>query len=252
MEDKSPHITVTDLTMAYGDFVVMHDLSFTINRGDIFILLGGSGCGKSTMMTILIGLKSPAKGRIFYGDVDFWGSDHDTRDRIIRNAGVMYQGGALWSSMTLAENVALPLEQYTDLGAGEIRDVVELKLALVGLAGFEEFYPSEISGGMQKRAGIARAMALDPEILFFDEPSAGLDPVSARRLDDLILQLSESLGTTMVVVTHELASIFAIGNNSVFLDASIRTMTATGNPKMLLAETKDPTLRLFLTRGEKS
>jgi phospholipid/cholesterol/gamma-HCH transport system ATP-binding protein len=252
MEDKSPHIIVKDLTMAYGDFVVMHDLDFTINRGDIFIIMGGSGCGKSTMMTILIGLKSPAKGQIFYGDVDFWGSDHDTRDRIIRNAGVMYQSGALWSSMTLAENVALPLEQYTGLGAGEIRDVVGLKLALVGLAGFEEFYPSEISGGMQKRAGIARAMALDPEVLFFDEPSAGLDPVSARRLDDLILQLSESLGTTMVVVTHELASIFAIGNNSVFLDASIRTMTATGNPKELLAETKDPTLRLFLTRGEKS
>ena len=252
MEDKSPHIIIEDLTMAYGDFVVMHDLTFTINRGDIFIVMGGSGCGKSTMMNILIGLKPPAKGQVFYEDVDFWGSDHDTRDRIIRNAGVMYQGGALWSSMTLEENVALPLEQYTDLGAGEIRDVVELKLALVGLAGFEEFYPSEISGGMQKRAGIARAMALDPEVLFFDEPSAGLDPVSARRLDDLILQLSESLGTTMVVVTHELASIFAIGNNSVFLDASIRTMTATGNPKKLLAETKDPTLRLFLTRGEKS
>ena len=252
MEDKSPHIIIKDLTMAYGDFVVMHDLTFTINRGDIFIVMGGSGCGKSTMMNILIGLKPPAKGQVFYEDVDFWGSDHDTRDRIIRNAGVLYQGGALWSSMTLEENVALPLEQYTDLGAGEIRDVVELKLALVGLAGFEEFYPSEISGGMQKRAGIARAMALDPEVLFFDEPSAGLDPVSARRLDDLILQLSESLGTTMVVVTHELASIFAIGNNSVFLDASIRTMTATGNPKKLLAETKDPTLRLFLTRGEKS
>jgi phospholipid/cholesterol/gamma-HCH transport system ATP-binding protein len=252
MEDKSSHITVKALTMAYGDFVVMHDLDFTINRGDIFIIMGGSGCGKSTMMTILIGLKSPARGQVFYGDVDFWGSDPGTRDRIIRNAGVMYQGGALWSSMTLAENVALPLEQYTDLGTSEIRDVIELKLALVGLAGFEEFYPSEISGGMQKRAAIARAMALDPEVLFFDEPSAGLDPVSARRLDDLILQLSESLGTTMVVVTHELASIFAIGNNSVFLDASKRTMTATGDPKKLLAETKDPTLRLFLTRGEKS
>jgi len=252
MQDKGPHITVRDLTMAYGDFVVMHDLSFTIHRGDIFIVMGGSGCGKSTMMTILIGLKSPAKGQVFYGDQDFWGADPDTRDRIIRNAGVMYQGGALWSSMTLAENVGLPLEEYTDLGVGEIRDVVELKLALVGLAGFEEFYPSEISGGMQKRAGIARAMALDPEILFFDEPSAGLDPVSARRLDDLILQLSESLGTTMVVVTHELASIFAIGNDSVFLDASKRTMTATGDPKKLLAETKDPTLRMFLTRGEKS
>ena len=252
MEDKGPHITVKDLTMAYGDFVVMHDLNFTVNRRDIFIVMGGSGCGKSTLMTILIGLKSPAKGQVFYGDVDFWGSDPDTRDRIIRNAGVMYQSGALWSSMTLAENVALPLEEYTDLGAGEIRDVVEFKLALVGLAGFEEFYPSEISGGMQKRAGIARAMALDPEVLFFDEPSAGLDPVSARRLDDLILQLSESLGTTMVVVTHELASIFTIGNNSVFLDASIRTMTATGDPKKLLAETQDPTLRLFLTRGEES
>ena len=251
MEDKKPHIIVQDLTMAYGDFVVMHDLSFTIKRRDVFIIMGGSGCGKSTMMTILIGLKAPAKGKVFYDDVDFWGSDIQTRERVIRRAGVMYQSGALWSSMTLAENVALPLETYTDLGRDEIQDVVELKLSLVGLAGFEEFYPSEISGGMQKRAGIARAMALDPEVLFFDEPSAGLDPVSARRLDDLILQLSESLGTTMVVVTHELASIFTIGNNSVFLDASKRTMTATGDPKKLLAETEDPTLRHFLTRGEK-
>jgi phospholipid/cholesterol/gamma-HCH transport system ATP-binding protein len=236
--------------MAYGDFVLMRDLNFTINRGDIFIIMGGSGCGKSTMMTILIGLKSPTRGKVFYGDVDFWRSEPETRDRIIRRAGVMYQSGALWSSMTLAENVALPLETYTDLSPGEIRDVVGLKLALVGLAGFEEFYPSEISGGMQKRAGIARAMALDPEVLFFDEPSAGLDPVSARRLDDLILELSESLDTTMVLVTHELASIFAVGNNSVFLDVSKRTMTATGNPNKLLAETEDPTLRTFLTRGE--
>jgi len=248
---KQAHITVEDLTMAYGDFVVMRDLTFEINRGDVFIIMGGSGCGKSTMMTILIGLKSPAKGKVFYGDVDFWESNPEARLGIIRRSGVMYQSGALWSSMTLSENVALPIETYTNLGAGEIRDAVELKMALVGLAGFEEFYPSEISGGMQKRAGIARAMALDPEILFFDEPSAGLDPVSARRLDDLILQLSESLGTTMVVVTHELSSIFTIGNNSVFLDAAERTMTATGNPKTLLAETKDPTLQLFLTRGEK-
>jgi phospholipid/cholesterol/gamma-HCH transport system ATP-binding protein len=252
MTEKEAHITVRDLTMAYGDYVLMRDLTFTINRGDIFIIMGGSGCGKSTMMTILIGLKAPAKGSVFYGKVDFWGGDSQTRDRIMRRAGVMYQSGALWSSMTLAENVALPLETYTDLTPGQIREVVSLKLALVGLAGFEEFYPSEISGGMQKRAGIARAMALDPEILFFDEPSAGLDPVSARRLDDLILELRESLGTTMVVVTHELASIFAIGNNSVFLDVSKRTMTATGNPTQLLADTQDPNLRLFLTRGEKS
>ena len=252
MTGKEAHITVRDLTMAYGDFVIMRDLTFTINRGDIFIIMGGSGCGKSTMMTILIGLKAPAQGKVLYGDVDFWGSDPQTRDRIIRRAGVMYQSGALWSSMTLAENIGLPLELYTDLNPGQIREVVNLKLALVGMAGFEEFYPSEISGGMQKRAGIARAMALDPEVLFFDEPSAGLDPVSARRLDDLILELRESLGTTMVVVTHELASIFAIGSNSVFLDVSKRTMTATGNPNQLLAETRDPNLRLFLTRGEKS
>jgi phospholipid/cholesterol/gamma-HCH transport system ATP-binding protein len=251
MPQGEPHIIVKDLTMAYGDFVVMHDLSFTINRRDVFIIMGGSGCGKSTMMSIMIGLKSPAKGQVFYEKVDFWGSDAQTRQQVIRRAGVMYQSGALWSSMTLGENVALPLETYTTLGPGEIRDVVELKMSLVGLAGFEEFYPSEISGGMQKRAGIARAMALDPDVLFFDEPSAGLDPVSARRLDDLILQLSASLGTTMVVVTHELASIFTIGNNSVFLDASKRTMTATGDPKKLLAETEDPTLRHFLTRGEK-
>ena len=252
MTEKEAHITVRDLTMAYGDFVLMRDLTFTINRGDIFIVMGGSGCGKSTLMTILIGLKTPAKGKIFYGEVDFWGADPQTRNRIIRRAGVMYQSGALWSSMTLSENIALPLELYTDLSPAQILEVVELKLALVGMAGFGEFYPSEISGGMQKRAGIARAMALDPEILFFDEPSAGLDPVSARRLDDLILELRDSLGTTMVVVTHELASIFAIGSNSVFLDVSKRTMTATGNPKQLLAETRDPELRLFLTRGEKS
>jgi phospholipid/cholesterol/gamma-HCH transport system ATP-binding protein len=252
MTNKEAHIRVKDLTMAYGDFVVMHDLTFNINRADIFIIMGGSGCGKSTMMTILTGLKAPAKGEVYYGDVNFWGGDPETRIRIIRKAGVMYQSGALWSSMTLAENVALPLGEYTDLNARQIQEVVQLKLALVGLAGFEEFYPSEISGGMQKRAGLARAMALDPEILFFDEPSAGLDPVSARRLDDLILELRDSLGTTIVVVTHELASIFTIGNNSVFLDASQRTMTATGDPKQLLAETKDPVLHEFLTRGEKS
>jgi phospholipid/cholesterol/gamma-HCH transport system ATP-binding protein len=249
MTEKEAHITVRDLTMAYGDFVVMQNLTFDINRADIFIIMGGSGCGKSTLMSILIGLKAPAKGKVLYGEVDFWGADPQTRERIIRRAGVMYQSGALWSSMTLAENVSLPLETYTDLTPGQISEVVGLKLALVGLAGFEEFYPAEISGGMQKRAGIARAMALDPEILFFDEPSAGLDPVSARRLDDLILELNDSLGTTMVVVTHELASIFTIATNAVFLDASKRTMTAFGNPKQLLAQTHDPTLRQLVTRS---
>ncbi|MEX1350676.1 MAG: ATP-binding cassette domain-containing protein [Desulfobacterales bacterium] len=250
MSESKAHITVQDLTMGYGDFILMRDLNFTIYHGDIFIIMGGSGCGKSTMMTILIGLKSPSRGRVFYDDTDFWGAELKIREQIIRRAGVMYQSGALWSSMTLGENIALPLETYTKLSSAEIGEIVELKLELVGLAGFKDFYPSEISGGMQKRAGIARAMALAPEILFFDEPSAGLDPVSARRLDDMILELRDSLGTTMVVVTHELASIFAIGSNSVFLDVSIRTMTATGNPSTLLAETKDPTLYTFLTRGE--
>jgi len=247
---KNPHIIVSDLTMAYGDFVIQRDLSFTVNRGDIFIIMGGSGCGKSTLLRHLIGLKSPARGKVFYGDVSFWDVEQQERDRILRKCGILYQKGALWSSMTLAENVALPLGQYTDLSASEINDLVALKLALVGLAGFGDFYPSEISGGMQKRAGLARAMALDPEILFFDEPSAGLDPVSAKRLDDLILELRESLGTTIVVVTHELASIFAIGNNSVFLDAATRTMLAQGDPHNLLAESEDRTVRDFLTRGE--
>jgi len=211
--------------------------------------MGGSGCGKSTLLKILVGLKEPMRGQVLYGDTSYWDVDPAEQERLMRRFGILYQSGALWSSMTLAENVALPLEQYTDLNRTQIRNLVSLKLALVGLAGFEEFYPSEISGGMRKRAGLARAMALDPDILFFDEPSAGLDPVSARLLDDLILELKASLGTTFVVVTHELASIFAIGTNSVYLDVDTRTMTASGDPNKLLAESHDPKVRLFLTRG---
>lgn len=250
MNEKQPYITVSDLTMAFGSFVVQHDLNFTINRGDIFIIMGGSGCGKSTLLHHMIGLKSPAKGRVLYDDVSFWDAELPQRDRLMKNIGILYQSGALWSSMTLAQNVALPLEEYTNLSPREIKDRISLKLSLVGLAGFEDYYPSEISGGMCKRAGLARAMALDPEILFFDEPSAGLDPVSARLLDDLILELRESLGATVAVVTHELASIFAIGNNSVFLDPETKTMIASGDPKTLLAESRDPKVRSFLTRGD--
>ncbi|MEE9122439.1 MAG: ATP-binding cassette domain-containing protein [Syntrophobacteria bacterium] len=251
MNNKEPHITVRDLTMAYGDFVIQRELNFTINRGDIFLIMGGSGCGKSTIMRGLIGLKEPAQGEVVVNGVNFWRAESAERDRMMRNFGVLYQGGALWSSMTLAENVALPLEEYTDLSPSQIHEVVALKLSLVGLAGFEEFYPSEISGGMQKRAGLARAMALDPEVLFFDEPSAGLDPISSRLLDDLILELRDSLGATVVIVTHELASIFAIGNNSIFLDPETRTMIASGDPKKLLAESEDPKVQNFLTRGGK-
>ena len=250
MNQREAHITVKDLTMAYGDFVIQRNLNFTIQHGDIFLVMGGSGCGKSTIMRALVGLKEPAKGQVLYDGINFWEAEPGERDRTMRRFGVMFQRGALWSSMTLAENVALSLEQYTDLSPGQIREVVSLKLAMVGLSGFEEFYPSEISGGMQKRVGVARAMALDPDILFFDEPSAGLDPVSSRRLDDLILELRDSLGSTMVVVTHELASIFAIGNNSVFLDPETRTMIASGHPKRLLAESRDPKVHKFLTRGE--
>jgi len=247
---REPHIIVRDLTMAYGSYVLQRDLSFTVNRGDIFIIMGGSGCGKSTLLRHLIGLKAPARGSVLYGNVNFWEAEPEERDRMMRRFGVMYQSGALWSSLTLAENVALSLELYTALKPAQIREIASLKLAMVGLAGFEDYYPSEISGGMKKRAGIARAMALDPEILFFDEPSAGLDPVSARLLDDLILELKESLGTTVVVVTHELASIFAIGNNSVFIDPAEKTMIATGHPQRLLEECGHPTVRNFLTRGE--
>lgn len=250
MSESGGHIEVVDLTMAYGDFVIQRDLNFTINRGDIFIIMGGSGCGKSTLLRHLVGLKEPARGMVRYGEASFWEAEPEVRASLMRRFGILYQSGALWSSMTLAENVALPLTQYTSLHADEIKALVGLKLALVGLAGFEEFYPSEISGGMRKRAGLARAMALDPDILFFDEPSAGLDPISARRLDDLIVELRDSLGATIVVVTHELASIFAIGNNSVFLDAESRTMIANGDPHQLLHECENPVVCEFLTRGE--
>jgi phospholipid/cholesterol/gamma-HCH transport system ATP-binding protein len=231
--------------------VVQRDLTFTIKRGEIFIIMGGSGCGKSTLLHHMIGLKAPAKGTIKYDGVSFWDAAPATRDKITRRFGILYQSGALFSSMTLAENIAMPLEEYTNLSTGQIKKLVSLKLALVGLAGFDEYYPSEISGGMQKRAGLARALALDPEILFFDEPSAGLDPISSRRLDDLILELREGLGATVVVVTHELASIFAIADRAVFLDPDKKTMIALGNPKELLADATDPTVHRFLTRGEK-
>ncbi len=250
LKPAEAHIEVRDLTMAYGSFVLQRDLTFTVRHGDIFIIMGGSGCGKSTLLRHLIGLKAPAIGDVFYNGKSFWGAEPEERERLMRRFGILYQKGALWSSLTLAENVALPLEQYTELRSSRVRELASLKLALVGLAGFEDYYPSEISGGMQKRAGLARAMALDPEILFFDEPSAGLDPVSSRLLDDLILELRDSLGATVVVVTHELASIFTIGTNSVFLDAESKTMIAEGDPKVLLAESRNPTVRQFLTRGE--
>jgi phospholipid/cholesterol/gamma-HCH transport system ATP-binding protein len=245
-----PHVEVRDLTMAYGSFVIQRDLNFTINRHDIFIIMGGSGCGKSTLLKCIVGLKQPAEGRIMLDGTSFWDIEPEARETMMRRFGILYQSGALWSSMTLAENIALPLGEYTDLNRAEIGELVALKLALVGLAGFDDYYPSEISGGMRKRAALARAMALDPEFLCFDEPSAGLDPISSKLLDDLILELRDSLGATIMVVTHELASIFAIGNNSVFLDPETKTMIAQGDPKTLRDECPDPRVRTFLRRGE--
>jgi len=244
----APHIEIRDLTMAYGSYIVQHDLNFVVGKGDIFIIMGGNGCGKSTLMRGLIGLQRPAQGTVLYDGEDFWNVDTDEQERLKRRLGIMFQGGALWSSLTLAENVALPLSEYTELPHRHIADIVSYKLSLVGLAGFEDFYPAELSGGMKKRAGLARAMALDPDILIIDEPSSGLDPLTARRLDDLIIELRDSLNTTVVVITHDLASIFAIGTNSVFLDTDTRTMIVTGDPKKAV-RSGDEKVRHFLTRG---
>jgi len=249
MAEQDTKIEIRNLTMAYGSYVVMRDINAKVKRGSVFVIMGGSGCGKSTLLRHMIGMRRPAQGDIFYDGRSFWEMDDAGRQAELHKFGVLFQSGALWSSMTLEENVALPLSEYTEMSTDDIRDVVRLKLALVGLKGFEEFYPSEISGGMCKRAGLARAMALDPEILFFDEPSAGLDPISSRNLDQLILELRGSLGATIVVVSHELASIFTIADDCIFLDADTKTMRAQGNPKELLKNTADEKLKAFLTRG---
>ncbi len=252
MSQQTPAITTRNLEIAYGDFVIQRDLNFTVNRGEIFVLMGGSGCGKTTVMRCLTGLKAPAKGQVFLGDVSLWEAEQSVRDEMARNIGIVYQSGALWSSMTLAENVELPLGEFYDLSPQEIRELASLKLSLVGLSGFEDYYPSEISGGMRKRAGVARALAMDPEFLFFDEPSAGLDPITSSLLDDLIVELRDSLGATMVMVTHELPSIFSVADSCVYLDAETHTMIASGDPKRLKTECDDPKVHAFLTRGGKN
>ncbi|NMA47573.1 MAG: ATP-binding cassette domain-containing protein [Lentisphaerae bacterium] len=249
-DNSPPPIEVRDLTMAYGERVIIRDMNFVVPAGEIFIVMGGSGCGKSTLLRHLIGLMAPAKGRVYRDGVDFWSLSGVEQDRVKRRSGILFQSGALWSAMTLAENIALPLREFTRYREKEIREICELKLSLVGLAGFGDYYPAAISGGMRKRASLARAMALDPEVLFFDEPSAGLDPLSARRLDELILALRESLGATIVVITHDLASIFAIGSMAIFLDGGSKAITACGRPRELLDTSSDPTLLDFLTRGE--
>lgn len=252
MTDRDRHIVVEDLSLGFGDLVVQKDLNFSVARGEIFVIMGGSGCGKSTLLKAMIGLKKPDRGDVYLDGEAVWHSERGDSHRLARKYGTLFQSGALWSSMTLAENIALGLKQYTDLSDARIRELAIYKLMLVGLAGFEDYYPSEISGGMKKRAALARAMSLDPEILFCDEPSAGLDPLSAKRLDDLILQLRTSLNTTFVVVTHELDSIFAIADRAVFLDAESKTQIALGAPEDLRRSHDSSTVRSFLNRGEQA
>ncbi len=249
MSASDAHIRVDNLTMAYGSLLIQENLNFDIKRGDIFVIMGGSGCGKSTLLKHMIGLLPPASGDILYTGQSFFQADEEEQFQLRKNWGITYQSGGLFSAISLAENTALPLQQYTDLSEPEIADIVAYKLALVGLGGYQEYFPSEISGGMRKRAALARAIALDPEILFFDEPSAGLDPISSQLLDDLILEMSESLNATVVMVTHELASIFAIANNSVFLDAETKTMIDYGDPKQLRSSSQHEKVRRFLARS---
>lgn len=251
MSKTQAQISVHNLTVAYGDFVLLKDVSFEINKGDIFIIMGASGGGKSSLLRVLTGLVPATSGEIIIDGINFTSASEAERNKIMQKCGILYQSGALFSSMTLAENIALPLRQYTNYSDKLISELVSLKLALVGLTGFEDFYPSEISGGMKKRAGLARALALDPGIVYFDEPSAGLDPISSKMLDDLILEINQSLGTTIVVVTHELDSIFAIGGNSIFLDAETKSILARGNPHELLKNPPNDEIYQFLTRGAK-
>lgn len=249
MTSSTPFISIRDLSIGYGNRVVQENLNFDIQRNDIFFIVGGSGCGKTTLLKHMIGLLVPSKGEIFYEGTNFYQTDQETRLSLLKSWGITYQSGALFSSMTLAENVALPLQLYTDLSEKQIAETVAFKLALVGLGGYEDFYPAEISGGMHKRAGLARAIALDPQLLFFDEPSAGLDPISSLRLDQLIVQVCKSLNSTVVIVSHELPSILSIGTKCVVLDAQAKTMLDVGDPNELLHHSKHEKVRQFLSRA---
>ncbi|MBI2517069.1 MAG: ATP-binding cassette domain-containing protein [Opitutae bacterium] len=245
-------IEVEGLECRYDERVVLENVSFAVKRGEIFFVIGGSGCGKSTLLRHLIGLRQPARGTVKYFGRDFTHARPAERKALLRTFGVLYQSGALWSSMTLRENVALPLELYTGLSHKERDEIVALKLAQVGLAGYEEYFPAELSGGMKKRAGLARALALDPAVVFFDEPSAGLDPITSLKLDELVKQIRDTLGTTIVIVSHELASIFDIADRVVMLDRTARGVIAEGDPRTLRDRSEDSRVREFLNRREET
>jgi phospholipid/cholesterol/gamma-HCH transport system ATP-binding protein len=243
-----PAIKLTNVTCGYGEQVVLENVSFAVKRSEIFFIIGGSGCGKSTLLRHMIGLQTPMRGSVEYSGRDFTKAPAAERKELLRTFGVLYQGAALWSSMTLKENVSLPLELLTDLDRRARDEIVALKLAQVGLAGYEEYLPAEISGGMKKRAGLARALALDPDIVFFDEPSAGLDPITSLKLDELVREIRDTLGTTIVIVSHELASIFDLADRVVMLDRGAKGVIADGDPKELRDRSPDDRVREFLNR----
>ncbi len=247
-----PAIEVDKLRAGYDGDVVLQDVTFSVACGEVFFIIGGSGCGKSTLLRHLVGLNHLMAGTVKFFGQPFTDAAQADRRALLKTFGMLFQGGALWSSLTLRENVALPLEEYTPLSKREINEIATLKLAQVGLGGFEDYFPAEISGGMRKRAGLARALALDPEIVFFDEPSAGLDPVTSRKLDELILQVRDTFGTTIVIVSHELDSIYSIADRVIMLDRAEKGIIATGTPRELAANSRDPRVSEFLRRVDRA